>query len=123
MSSNAETGAFRLDGLKWLVVLGIIGGGTFANSYYSSEYELIYRVLAMVALGLLAAFIALNTAKGQSFWVLVKEAQIEVKKVVWPTNTETNQTSLVVAVVVVLAALLLWVFDLIINQIAKYIIG
>lgn len=123
MSSSVEAGEFRLDGLKWLFVILLVVGGAFANSYYSAELDLIYRVLALLAVGALAAFVAVNTAKGQAFWTLVREAQVEVRKVVWPTNAETNQTSLLVSVVVILTALLLWFFDWVIGQLAKLLIG
>lgn len=123
MSSTVEESGFRFDGMKWLVVIALVGGGAFANSYYSGEFDLIYRVLAMLVVGLLAAYVAVNTAKGNAFWTLVKEAQVEVKKVVWPTPAETNQTALLVTVVVIIAALILWLFDWLIGQVAKFIIG
>lgn len=122
-AASVDATGFRFDGLKWLVIVALVIGGAFANSYYATEFPLIVRVLAMVVVGALAVFIALNTAKGRAFWTLAKEAQVEVRKVVWPTNAETNQTTLVVSVVVVLTAILLWIFDWAIGQVAKYIIG
>lgn len=122
MSTKAESGEYRMDGLKWIVVLALIGGVAYGNSYFGSE-PLLYRVLAIVAVGAIAAFVAVNTAKGQAFWNLVREAQVEVRKVVWPTNAETNQTTLLVAVVVVITALILWVFDWGIGQLAKMVLG
>lgn len=122
MSTNVDSGEFRLDGLKWLVVAGIVGGGVFANSYYE-EVGLLIRALALVALGILAGYIAVNTAKGNAFWRLVKEAQVEVRKVVWPSNAETNQTTLLVSVVVIIAAMILWFLDWIIGQLAQFLIG
>lgn len=122
MNSKVEPSEYRLDSLKWLAVFALIGGGTFANSYYSEE-TLLYRVLAMVAVGLIAAFIAVQTAKGQAFWTLVKEAQVEVRKVIWPTNAETNQTTLLVSVVVIIAAAVMWIFDWMIGQIIKLLMG
>ncbi len=123
MSAKVEAGPYRLDGLKWLVVFALIGGGAFANSYYTNDFALIYRALAMVVIGLLAAFVAFNTAKGHAFWSLAKEAQVEVRKVVWPTTAETNQTTMLVMVVVIITAILLWFFDWIISQLAQYILG
>lgn len=122
MSTKVEAGEYRLDGLKWIIVIALIAGGAFANSYFGSE-PLIFRVLAMVVIGAVAAFVAVNTAKGQAFWNLVKEAQVEVRKVVWPTPAEVNQTTLLVAVVVVITAIILWVFDWGIGQLAKMVLG
>lgn len=123
MNTKVEPGEFRFDGLKWLVVFLLIGAGVFANSFYAGEVKLLYRVLALVALAAVVCFVALNTAKGFAFWTLFKEAQIEVRKVVWPTNAETNQTTLLVAVVVVITAVILWVLDWAIGQLAKLVIG
>jgi preprotein translocase subunit SecE len=123
MSSHAESPQFKLDGLKWLFVIAIIAVGTIGNSYYAEQVALLYRVLAMLALGLLAAFVALQTAKGAAFWALLKSAQIEMRKVVWPTKPETNQTTLMVLVVVFVMAILLWGLDALFGKIASFIIG
>jgi preprotein translocase subunit SecE len=123
MNAKVETVEYRLDGLKWLSVVALIGGGAFANSFYASDLQLIVRVLAMVVVGIVAAFIAINTAKGQAFWNLLKEAQVEVRKVVWPTNSETNQTTMLVAAVVIVMAIILWILDWGIGQLAKLVIG
>lgn len=123
MNTKVESGEFRFDGLKWLVVFLLIGAGVFANSVYAEEVKLLYRVLAWVILAAGVCFLALNTAKGFAFWNLFKEAQIEVRKVIWPTNAETNQTTMLVAVVVVITAIILWVLDWAIGQLAKLVIG
>ncbi len=123
MSAKIETAEFRLDGLKWLVVLALILGGAVANSYYAAEYPVIYRTLAAVAIGVVACVIAINTAKGNAFWGLLKAAQVEIRKVVWPTRQEQIQTTLIVVVVVIVAAIILWGLDALFGYIASLIIG
>jgi preprotein translocase subunit SecE len=123
MNIKVESNEFRLDGIKWLAACALIGGGAFANSYYGEDVALLYRVLALLVVGIFAALVALQTEKGQAFWNLVKEAQVEVRKVIWPTNTETNQTTLLVSVVVVIAAAVMWIFDWAIGQIIKLVMG
>ncbi len=123
MNTKVEPGEFRFDGVKWLVVFLLIAAGVFANGFYAEEVKLLYRVLALVALAGAVCFVALQTAKGVAFWNLFKEAQIEVRKVVWPTTAETNQTTLLVAVVVIITAIILWVLDWAIGQLAKLVIG
>jgi len=122
-TAKVEEVEFRLDGLKWLVVFALVLGGAVANSYYASDLALLYRVLAMLALGALAAFVAVNTAKGDSFWALLKAAQVEVRKVVWPSRQETTQTTLIVSAVVVVAAIVLWGLDAGLGYVASLIIG
>ncbi len=110
MSTKAETSEYQLDGLKWVVVLAILAGGIYANSYYSA-IEPLYRALAGVAIAGIAFAIALQTGKGAWAWELAKEARVEVRKVVWPTTQETTQTTLIVVAVVIFVALILWGLD------------
>ncbi|MDA0812014.1 MAG: preprotein translocase subunit SecE [Verrucomicrobia bacterium] len=110
MSSKAEAGEYQLDSLKWLVVLVIVAGGIYANSYYAA-IEPLFRALAGVLIVAVAVSVALQTEKGAWAWDLAKEARVEVRKVVWPTTQETTQTTLVVVGVVIVVALILWGLD------------
>ncbi len=123
MSAKIETVEFRLDGLKWLVVVALVLGAAFANSYYSAEFPVLYRVLALVGVGAVACVVAVNTAKGSSFWALLKAAQVEIRKVVWPSRQEQIQTTLIVVAVVLVAAIILWGLDAALGYIASLIIG
>ncbi|AJQ97604.1 preprotein translocase subunit SecE [Gynuella sunshinyii YC6258] len=101
-----------------LLLIAAIGG-----NYYFSEYSLLYRVLAVLALVLVAGFLGLQTNKGRDFNRLRKEAWVEVRKVVWPTRQETMQTTMIVVAVVVVVALLLWVIDTLLGFLIKTLIG
>jgi preprotein translocase subunit SecE len=122
MNAKVEAPAFRFDAIKWLLVVAIVAAGVVANSQFA-DVALLYRVLGIVAAGLVAVFIAVNTAKGAAFWGLMKEAQVEVRKVVWPTREETNQTTLIVLAVVLVMALILWLIDTVLGWLASLIIG
>jgi preprotein translocase subunit SecE len=108
--SKAEAVEYRLDPLKWVLVLAIVAGGIYANSYYSA-IEPLYRALAGVVVAAFALVVALQTEKGAAAWDLAKEARVEVRKVVWPTPQETTQTTLIVVVVVLIVAFILWALD------------
>ena len=123
MNAKVEEKEFQLDGLKWLLVVGIIIGAAVANSYYSDQIDLIYRVIALLIVGGVAAFIAVNTAKGNAFWNLLKAAQVEVRKVVWPSREETTRTTLVVVAFVIFMAVVLWGLDTGLGFVASKIIG
>jgi preprotein translocase subunit SecE len=122
MSTKAEPKKYRLDVVKWLLVIAVVAVGVVGNSVYSAQ-PLLYRVLILLALGVVALLVALQTAKGSSLWRLMQESIVEVRKVVWPTTQETNQTTLMVVVVVVVMALILWGLDTIFGFIASKIIG
>jgi preprotein translocase subunit SecE len=121
MSVKAETSS-HLDYLKWVVVAVIIAAGVVGNSYYAGE-SLLYRVLALVALAAVAAGIALTTQKGIAFRDMLKEARVELRKVVWPTRVETGQTTAIVVVVVLIVALILWALDSLFAWIIASLIG
>ncbi|WP_299596398.1 preprotein translocase subunit SecE [uncultured Microbulbifer sp.] len=122
MNAKIEAKTFRLDGLKWLLVVLLVGAAVAGNSYYA-EIPLLYRVLAIVALCLAAVFVAVQTEKGNSFWNLLREAQNEVRRVVWPTRQEATQTTLIVVVFVLLMAVILWALDTGLGWAASKIIG
>lgn len=122
MNAKAEAKDSRYDLLKWLAVAALVVVGVSGNQFYSAE-PILYRVLALLVIAAAAGFVALQTAKGQSFFGLVKEARIEIRKVVWPTRQETTQTTLMVVAVVLVMALLLWGLDSLLGWIVSSIVG
>ncbi|SEI89278.1 preprotein translocase subunit SecE [Allopseudospirillum japonicum] len=109
---NAKTDApeARFDGLKWGLVFALVAVAVAGNGYFSDE-SLLYRVLGVVVVAVIAATIALRTAKGQKFLSMARDARAEIRKVIWPTRQETTQTTLIVLAAVFFMALLLWIID------------
>ena len=122
MSAKAQLNDNRFDVIKWVVVALIVSVGVFGDSYFSAE-PVLYRAIALVVLGLVAGFVALQTSKGKAFWSLLKEARIEIRKVVWPTRQETAQTTMIVVAVVLVMALVLWGLDSLLGWIVSQFIG
>lgn len=122
MNAKAEAKDSRFDLLKWLVVAALVVVGVVGNQYFSAE-PILYRVLALLVVAVVAAAVALQTAKGQSFFVLAKEARVEIRKVVWPTRQETTQTTLIVVAVVLVMALVLWGLDSLLGWLVSLIVG
>ena len=123
MSDSAEIKEYRFDGLKWLLVVTLVVGGAVAFSYFKDEFALLYRVLAVTTVIALAALVFVSTEKGAQFWSLLKAAQLELRKIVWPTRQEVNQTTLLVVAVVLVMALILWGLDTAIGWLASLVIG
>ena len=122
MNANTEVNAGGLDSLKWLVVVLLLAAGIGGNFYYA-EYSLLYRVLGLLVLAFVAAFVAVQTAQGAAFWKLAKEARTEIRKVVWPTRQETTQTTLIVVAFVIVMALILWGLDTLLGWLVSLAIG
>ncbi|WP_339644597.1 preprotein translocase subunit SecE [uncultured Porticoccus sp.] len=122
MSSATEEKQYRLDGLKWLLVVLLVSAAIYGNYYFATE-SLLYRVIAILAVALVAGFVALQTRKGDSFITLLRGAYTEARRVIWPTRQERNQTTLMVVVVVLVMSLILWGLDTLFGWLATMVIG
>ena len=122
INAQADTAGGKLDTVKiFASVLIVIGG--LVGFYVYADYSLLLRVVALIACVIVAVLITLNTEKGRDIWGFFHEAQIEVRKVVWPTRQETVQTTGIVILVVLLAAALMWMLDLLLGWGIRYVIG
>lgn len=117
-SSNSSVGNW----LKWLVVVALVGAAIYGNWFFRDE-SLLYRVAALVVVAIVAGLIAVTTTQGGATWSLLKEARTEIRRVVWPTRTETNQTTLVVLGIVIFFAFVLWLLDSGLSAIVATVIG
>ena len=102
--------------------LAILLGALIAFYYYADASKL-YRVVGMLVAVGVAAVISLQTDKGRQVSGFVRDAQVEVRKVVWPTRQETMQTTMFVIIVVVIFAILLWLLDLMLSSVIQMLIG
>lgn len=122
MSTKAEAPSSALDTVKLGAALALLIGAV-AAFYYFADMSKLVRVIGLVAAVGIAAVIALQTERGRHLTGFVREAQTEVRKVVWPTKQETVQTTLVVMVVVVIIAIFLWLLDMALGGIVSFAMG
>lgn len=122
MNIKSEEKEYRLDFAKWIVVAALVALGVYGNSHFSAQ-PVFLRALGLIAVAAVALFIAYNTEKGAGIWLLVQGSVIELRKVVWPTRQETNQTTLIVIAVVIFMSLVLWALDTALGFFASKIIG
>ncbi len=101
-----------MDSIKLLLAVLLLAGGVVAF-YYFEEQLLVVRVLGLLAIAGLSVFVAAQSALGKNVLGFISGAQSEVRRVVWPTRTETIQTTLVVLVVVLLVGIALWLLDMV----------
>jgi len=122
MSTDSKASKSPLDIVKWLVAAAFLAAAVAGNVYYA-EVAVLYRVLGVVALMLVGAGVALTSSQGKAFLQLLKEANIERRKVVWPTRQETTQTTMIVVLVVFVMALLLWGLDSLLGWLISMLVG
>jgi preprotein translocase subunit SecE len=122
MSANTQVEATGFDSVKLLLALGIVVGAIL-GFYYLDAYSQLLRVLGLLVLVGLAAFIVYRTAPGRTIWGFVTASKVEVRKVVWPSRQETVQTTLIVFVMVLVMGVVLWLFDMVLAAILKALTG
>jgi preprotein translocase subunit SecE len=99
------------DKIKFALAVLLLAAGV-VGFYLLAEQAMILRVLAVIAgLGLCAA-VAWRTEPGRQFFDFAKEATVEAKKVVWPTQKETLRMTGLVFVFVIIMAFFLWLTDM-----------
>jgi len=90
-----------------LVIAGVSGFYTFVDS------NMALRV-AMVVAGVVAGTgLALTSETGKNAWHFMASARSEVRKVVWPAQKETVQSTMIVVAMVVVIGIYLWIADFI----------
>ena len=109
-SAENQKNVATFEWLKWLGVIILVVIAVVGNYIYK-DTDLLYRVLAVVAILAGALLLASITNKGKNAINFAKEARMEIRKVVWPTRKETVQTSLIVIAATVFMTLVVWGVD------------
>ncbi len=122
MTTDVQTNNSKLDAIKWIAVAVLVVLAIWANQYYANLSGWA-RAGGVIATFLVAGFIAYTTTKGRAAFDFAKEAHVEVRKVVWPTRQETMQTTIIVAIFVVIMSLVLWGVDALIVWLLGFIVG
>jgi preprotein translocase subunit SecE len=112
--SKTEQSTSAIDTFKLMSAVLVLLAGVVGFYYFEEESQLL-RVLGMLAVAVIAFLIAATSDVGRRSLGFVKDARVEVRKVVWPTRQETIQTTIAVLFMVVLVAIMLWLFDMLLG--------
>ena len=119
-----ETGkSSLLNTLLLAISVVLLLGGTAGYYYFQDLVNTPIRVVALIAIALVASLIAAQSDNGAMFFRFLKESDIERRKVVWPTHQETLQTAFMVIIVVILISLLLAAIDWLLGAAVRALIG
>lgn len=99
------------DKMLLLISAALFVGGLFSFYFFDPQLPQVVRLL--ILLGAFAAAIAISykTELGQAVVDAVAGSRQELRKVVWPTRQESVQTTLMIAVVVLIMSLIMWGLD------------
>jgi len=117
-----QKGTTGLDIMLWLVVAALLTAG-FAAHYYLVSVAGPYKIIGWIALLSATAGIAIQTQKGAEFLQTATLARNELLKVVWPTQQETMQTTMIVIVAVIIVGILLWAADTVLIRVVGFLTG
>ena len=122
MNARLEKAATLADIVKWTAAVGLFVAAIAAFYLFPDESQLL-RVVGLLAAAGVACAIVYTTGKGREGWRFLRDARTEVRKVVWPTRTETLQTTGIVIVMVSLLAVVMWGFDSLLSMAVKTLLG
>ena len=122
MVAKAEVQEDSTDKIK-LIGAALIGIAGLVAFYALPVDSLLVRVLVLLAMFGAAVALFYMTAKGKRTVAFFRDARTEVRKVVWPTRAETIQTTLTVAVLVIIIGLFLWLLDSVLSSLFRLITG
>jgi preprotein translocase subunit SecE len=120
--NEIESQGSGFDTVKLLLAL-IVLTGAIAGFYYFADQSMLYRVGGLFAAVIVSGLIAAQTYRGRQILDFMRDAQIEVRKVVWPNRQETIQTTLAVVLMVVAVAMFLWLLDILLGWGLRAITG
>jgi len=122
MVAKTDTENSSKDLIKFIAA-GLIGLAGLIAFYAYADQSLLARVIGLLIVFAIVAFILYQTGRGKNTVAFFKDARTEVRKVVWPTRAETTQTTLTVFVIVFLVGLFLWLLDMLLSGAFKAITG
>ena len=124
MMNKVETGKPPVvNTLLLIVATALLVAGVGAYYWYQDLVITPIRVVSLIAIAVIASFIAAQSDSGGAFFRFLKEADIERRKVVWPTHQETLQTALMVIIVTILISLLLAGIDWVLGASIRALVG
>jgi preprotein translocase subunit SecE len=119
---EADNPAGALDTAKLAAAaLAVVAG--IAGYYYFATLPIVVRVLLVITGLAAAAALVYLTALGRDLWGFMQGSRVELRKVVWPTRQETTQTTLLVAVFVLVLGIFFWGLDFVLLMVTRAVTG
>ena len=122
LQKSEESGP-RFDTPLLVVALALLLGGMVAFYYFDPQLGKIPRLAILLGSVAASVFLVSRTSTGSTIAAYLKGANDERRKVVWPTRQESVQTTLVIAVFVVIVALIMWGLDSALLAGVQYLTG
>jgi len=106
--------------LKWSFIFIILLTAIIYDCYFT-KIIFSFRIAFICILIYSVLFIFLYTEKGKKIVHFINESKNEVKKIIWPSKTETLYTAFIVSIVTMIMSLLIWGLDNILFHLVSFI--
>tara|TARA_B100001057_G_scaffold17673_1_gene16349 strand:- start:15937 stop:16320 length:384 start_codon:yes stop_codon:yes gene_type:complete len=120
-SAQTENSSF-IDTIKLLLSAAVLFSGLFSYYYYL-QVSLPLRVLMVLAGLFVGTAIAMTSFQGKQLFSFIQSSRIEIRKVVWPTNQETSQTTMAVFVFTLVMGIFFWGLDSFLLWLTRTLVG
>ena len=111
MESQSEETGSRYDTALLIAAAALLIAGMVSFYYFDPQLSKLPRLAMLLAgMGGCVALVA-RTATGAATWGYLQGANVERRKVVWPTRKETVQSTMLIAIFVFIVAVLMWGLD------------
>ncbi|HEY9546425.1 MAG TPA: preprotein translocase subunit SecE [Solimonas sp.] len=121
--NTEKAGSSHKDAAFLFIAAVALLGGMFAFYYFEGQFNSLVRTLILLAGFAVTLTLTYQTTLGRELWGYISGARTEMRKVVWPTRQQSVQTTLMVAVVVLIMALLLWGLDAVLLKGVEFLTG
>jgi preprotein translocase subunit SecE len=106
-----------------LLLAGAFAVGSIVAYYWFATLPGLQRGLIALAGAVVAVVLALTTRAGRELWSFADTSRVEIRKMVWPTKQEATQTTLLLAVFVVILGVVMLLIDMSLNWALELLLG
>lgn len=115
------------DYVLWLIAVISLIVATLVPEYLMAYWvpanNIWVRLAIVVGLVALALLCIAFTHQGRAFRTLLKDAGVELRRITWPSKSETTTYTWQVIVVTIIAGILVWLLDNLFNYVVGFILG
>jgi len=122
MSTKTEETGKGFDTIKLIFALVVLIAA-MGGFYQFEDQPLWMRLLGLFGMIGLSLVVVGMTTIGRNSRKFLSDAQIEVRKVVWPSRQETIQMTLIIFIAVLLTSLFLWGVDSLLFNVVRMLTG
>ena len=106
-----------------LLLAGAVAVGSIVAYYWFATLPGWQRGVLAGAGAVVALVLALTSRAGRELWSFADTSRIEIKKMVWPTKQEATQTTLLLAVFVLILGVIMLLIDMGLNWALELLLG